>query len=344
MVELFTFGILQILSTPLLKFIISISIFLIFAYFIDIYARHNFLRFKTKDNEPLRIPIYLFIFTIGLNFSFQYSNIIELSLFNLQKVFSVISILLAAYLANKISKSYIADFSVQRKMELLSVKILQRFSTWSIFLISFSLILSFIGYDITSYIPIFILSFTIFVIMLFASWSTLSNVISGFIILLWKPFKKGDVISIEGTNYSGEVQSIDLMFCKLFNKTDGIISFPNSSIFNNFIKVNSYNSIYPVKIEYTLTSFTDIDKIRRTLINSALNTTNILAKPKPFVLIQQIKTEEVVFQLNAFSNKYSLIEKTKSSLRLNFIKELQGLKTTKSTHRKSSIDSEKITY
>jgi len=344
MVELFTSGILQILSTPLLKFIISISIFLIFAYFIDIYARHNFLRFKTKDNEPLRIPIYLFIFTIGLNFSFQYSNIIELSLFNLQKVFSVISILLAAYLANKISKSYIADFSVQRKMELLSVKILQRFSTWSIFLISFSLILSFIGYDITSYIPIFILSFTIFVIMLFASWSTLSNVISGFIILLWKPFKKGDVISIEGTNYSGEVQSIDLMFCKLFNKTDGIISFPNSSIFNNFIKVNSYNSIYPVKIEYTLTSFTDIDKIRRTLINSALNTTNILAKPKPFVLIQQIKTDEVVFQLNAFSNKYSLIEKTKSSLRLNFIKELQGLKTTKSTHRKSSIDSEKITY
>ena len=344
MVELFTSGILQILSTPLLKFIISISIFLIFAYFIDIYARHNFLRFKTKDNEPLRIPIYLFIFTIGLNFSFQYSNIIELSLFNLQKVFSVISILLAAYLANKISKSYIADFSVQRKMELLSVKILQRFSTWSIFLISFSLILSFIGYDITSYIPIFILSFTIFVIMLFASWSTLSNVISGFIILLWKPFKKGDVISIEGTNYSGEVQSIDLMFCKLFNKTDGIISFPNSSIFNNFIKVNSYNSIYPVKIEYTLTSFTDIDKIRRTLINSALNTTNILAKPKPFVLIQQIKTEEVVFQLNAFSNKYSLIEKTKSSLRLNFIKELQGLKTTKSTHHKSSIDSEKITY
>ena len=344
MVELFTSVTLQILSTPLLKFIISISIFLIFAYFIDIYARHNFLRFKTKDNEPLRIPIYLFIFTIGLNFSFQYSNIIELSLFNLQKVFSVISILLAAYLANKISKSYIADFSVQRKMELLSVKILQRFSTWSIFLISFSLILSFIGYDITSYIPIFILSFTIFVIMLFASWSTLSNVISGFIILLWKPFKKGDVISIEGTNYSGEVQSIDLMFCKLFNKTDGIISFPNSSIFNNFIKVNSYNSIYPVKIEYTLTSFTDIDKIRRTLINSALNTTNILAKPKPFVLIQQIKTDEVVFQLNAFSNKYSLIEKTKSSLRLNFIKELQGLKTTKSTHRKSSIDSEKITY
>ena len=144
MVELFTSGILQILSTPLLKFIISISIFLIFAYFIDIYARHNFLRFKTKDNEPLRIPIYLFIFTIGLNFSFQYSNIIELSLFNLQKVFSVISILLAAYLANKISKSYIADFSVQRKMELLSVKILQRFSTWSIFLISFSLILSFL--------------------------------------------------------------------------------------------------------------------------------------------------------------------------------------------------------
>ena len=50
-------------------------------------------------------------------------------------------------------------------MESLSVKILQRFSTWSVFLISFSLILNFIGYDITTYIPIFILLFAIFVII-----------------------------------------------------------------------------------------------------------------------------------------------------------------------------------
>ena len=188
MVELLTSGFLQIISNPYLKFIISISIFIVSAYFIDIYVRHNFFRFKTKDNEPLRIPIYLFIFTIGLNFSLQYSNIFELSLFYLSNVLLVISILLSAHLINQISKSYIADFSVQRKMESLSVKILQRFSTWSVFLISFSLILNFIGYDITTYIPIFILLFAIFVIMLFASWSTLSNVISGFIILLWKPF------------------------------------------------------------------------------------------------------------------------------------------------------------
>ena len=344
MVELLTSSFLQIISTPYLKFIISISIFIVSAYFIDIYVRRNFLRFKTKDNEPLRIPFYLFIFTIGLNFSFQYSNIFELSLFNLSNVLSVISILLSAYLINQISKSYIADFSVQRKMESLSVKILQRFSTWSVFLISFSLILSFIGYDITTYIPIFILLFAIFVIMLFASWSTLSNVISGFIILLWKPFKEGDVISIDGTNYSGEVQHIDLMFCKLLNQNDGIINFPNSLVFNYFTKVNSFNSIYPVKIEYTINSFTNIDKIKRALIHSAINTTNILSKPKPFVLIQQVQNEEVVFELNAFSNKYSLIEKTKSSLRFNFIKELKDLNKTKSTRRQSSINSEEITY
>ena len=115
-------------------------------------------------------------------------------------------------------------------------------------------------------------------------------------------------------------------------------------VFNHFTQVNSFNSIYPVNIEYTINSFTDIDKIKRALIHSAINTTNILSKPKPFVLIQQVQNEEVVFQLNAFSNKYLLIEKTKSSLRFNFIKELKDLNKTKSTRRKSSINSEEITY
>ena len=41
--------------------------FLALAYFVDSYSRKTIFRFKTKDNLPLRIPILLFVISLGVN-------------------------------------------------------------------------------------------------------------------------------------------------------------------------------------------------------------------------------------------------------------------------------------
>ena len=68
----------------------------------------------------------------------------------------------------------------------------------------------------------------------FALKDTISNLISGVLILLYKPFKIGDRIKISG--YEGIVVSIDLRYTEL-DAEDNKILIPNSKLFTNPIEV-----------------------------------------------------------------------------------------------------------
>ena len=68
----------------------------------------------------------------------------------------------------------------------------------------------------------------------FALKDTISNLISGVLILLYKPFKIGDRIKISG--YEGIVVSIDLRYTELDAEGNKIL-IPNSKLFTNPIEV-----------------------------------------------------------------------------------------------------------
>jgi small-conductance mechanosensitive channel len=68
----------------------------------------------------------------------------------------------------------------------------------------------------------------------FALKDTISNLISGILILLYKPFKIGDRIKISG--YEGIVVSIDLRYTELDAEGNKIL-IPNSKLFTNPIEV-----------------------------------------------------------------------------------------------------------
>ena len=145
------------LILPGIIFIFSI----VSAYFIDYYSRKTILRFKTKDNAPLRIPIFLFIISLGLNLII-YLNIDLLSsdvndVPYLQTLFQIFTIVIAAILLNRISKSSLADSSVKRKMDVFSLRILQKMSTLSIGFISFWIIIGLFGYDVENNLLLIIL-------------------------------------------------------------------------------------------------------------------------------------------------------------------------------------------
>lgn len=49
----------------------------------------------------------------------------------------------------------------------------------------------------------------------FAMWSVLSNVFATFVILIARPFKIGDTITIMPENITGDAHDIGLLYCKL---------------------------------------------------------------------------------------------------------------------------------
>jgi small-conductance mechanosensitive channel len=73
----------------------------------------------------------------------------------------------------------------------------------------------------------------------FALKDTISNLISGVLILLYKPFQIGNRIKISG--YEGIVVSIDLRYTELDAESCKIL-IPNSNLFTNPIEVINVKS------------------------------------------------------------------------------------------------------
>ena len=72
----------------------------------------------------------------------------------------------------------------------------------------------------------------------FAFKDIISNILSGVLILLYRPFVAGDKIKVAG--FEGEVISIDLRYTKL-NSEEGLALIPNSKCFSDPVVVFSKN-------------------------------------------------------------------------------------------------------
>lgn len=70
----------------------------------------------------------------------------------------------------------------------------------------------------------------------FAFKDTISNILSGILILLYRPFNISDKIKIAG--YEGKVISVDLRYTKI-DSNDGIVLIPNSKCFTDPVVVYS---------------------------------------------------------------------------------------------------------
>ena len=114
---------LVLISNDLILPAIVFTLSIILAYFVDYYSRRTILRFKTKDNAPLRFPIFLFVISLGLNvIVYLEPTIFSSQISYIQSVFQIFSIVVAAILLNRIAKSSLADSSVKRKMDVFSLK------------------------------------------------------------------------------------------------------------------------------------------------------------------------------------------------------------------------------
>jgi len=70
----------------------------------------------------------------------------------------------------------------------------------------------------------------------FAFKDIISNILSGVLILLYRPFVAGDKIKVAG--FEGDVVTIDLRYTKL-NSEEGIILIPNSKCFSDPVVIFS---------------------------------------------------------------------------------------------------------
>ncbi|MDF2699454.1 MAG: putative mechanosensitive ion-channel [Haloplasmataceae bacterium] len=154
----------------------------------------------------------------------------------------------------------------------------------------FITVITMLGIEMTSFIAL-IGSFGLAVGL--ALQGSLSNFAGGVLILLFKPFKVGDVIEAKG--FSGTVKDITIFYTILATADNKKIVIPNSAVSND--SVINYSS-YPtrrVEIKVSCHYKNDIYKVQEILINLLKSHDLILKDPVPAVSLTAYADQSINF-------------------------------------------------
>lgn len=145
---------------------------------------------------------------------------------------------------------------------------------------------------------------------------SLGNVASGLIILINKPFVRGDFIETAGAG--GIVQSIDLMVTTLRTYDNKTVAVPNSAITSSVLVNHTKEETRRVDVKFTISYGAELSKVRDILLAVAESSPDILTCPEPFfgVAAHGDSAVEIDFKVwcktpNYWDVKYYLQEQAK---------------------------------
>ena len=127
---------------------------------------------------------------------------------------------------------------------------------------------------------------------------TLSNVASGIMLLLLRPFSVGDWI--ETNSISGTVREIGLFATQIDTFDNIYISVPNSSIWSEIIINNSRHSVRRMDLDIGIDYNSDLDEVEKALM-TLTEDQRILADPQPQFLIVDYADSAIMVRLRLYA-------------------------------------------
>lgn len=142
----------------------------------------------------------------------------------------------------------------------------------------------------------------------FAARDALSNLISGVLIYLDRPFVIGDLVEIEGQY--GRVDKITLRSTRVITVDGKMLAVPNTEVINK--TVVSYTNFPHLRLDIPITVAVDerLDRVRQILMGLVSEDDDFLAEPQPRMVITQLNDYNVAIELQVWlRNERDHIEK-----------------------------------
>lgn len=132
---------------------------------------------------------------------------------------------------------------------------------------------------------------------------SLGNVAGGFLILINKPFKCGDLIAVNGSvDATGIVDEIDLLHTKMHTGDNKIITVPNGLMSSSVLTNYTESGIRRVDKVYKLAKDTDISKAKEVLMAVAKSNPLVLSTPEPIIGVSSIDAYAISIDLKLWCN------------------------------------------
>ncbi len=132
----------------------------------------------------------------------------------------------------------------------------------------------------------------------FAARDALSNLISGILIFIDRPFVIGDLVEMEG--FYGRVVRITLRSTRIVTSDGRMLAVPNTEVINKIVA--SYTNFPHLRLDIAVTVAVDedLDRARQVLLDLVRHDPAYMAEPAPRVVVTRLNDYNVALELQAW--------------------------------------------
>ncbi len=253
----------------------------------------------TTIRKPLTICVSLFGLILIID---QFSNIFSGNKFSFFQISNKIILTFIIFIFSKTVNEVFTNFTrwysnkdEYKFIQKQTLPLLDNSMKIFIFSVSLYLILKCWSVDVTAVLAS---AGVIGIALGFAAKDTISNLFSGIFIMVDSPYKEGDYIILDDKQ-RGYVQDIGIRSTRIMTRDDVEIIIPNSVIANSKI-VNECGGPYEkerLKIPIGVGYDSDIDQVRKILLDIADSSSNVSSDPKPRVRFTSFGDSSLLFNL-----------------------------------------------
>jgi len=222
-------------------------------------------------------------------------NTFTLTAFVMAGIFMAIGVIIAKIVRSIFNKRFAPSLTEH------SAKNTSKFLYYGIIIVTFLGVITSQGIDLSG----LIVAGGIFgVVIGFATQSVVSNLISGFFLMIEKPAKIGDLVEIQGMGITGTVMDMTTFSTKIRIADGTVVRIPNDKVFTSNIRSVSGSSIrrmekivgigYTEKINIAKTSI--INKIEEKI-------PYVLIDPQPKVIVEELADSSVNLKVILWHSK-----------------------------------------
>ena len=208
----------------------------------------------------------------------------------LQVVLAVVILIIGLWLAKKIVKIS-QKLMGKRGIDETLQKFLGDLIGWVLKILVFITAISQVGVETTSFVAIIGAAGLAVGLALQGS---LANFAGGALIMIFKPFKVGDLIEAQGE--IGVVKEIQIFVTKISSPGNKLVIIPNGTLSNGNIK--NYTELGTLRVDLTfgVSYDADIKKTKEVLMEVLTSNPKVLKDPAPAVMVSELADSSVNFQ------------------------------------------------
>ncbi len=127
---------------------------------------------------------------------------------------------------------------------------------------------------------------------------SLSNLAAGVMLLVFRPFKVGDVVSVCG--HTGKIDEIELFTTRMTTPDNRLVIHPNSTVFGATIENVTFNDTRRVDVDVGVDYSADVDRTREILLKAAGALSDTLPEPAAQVVLAGLGASSVDWQVRVW--------------------------------------------